>query len=223
MKSFEIYISKLNPKCEEIFQKPKKSPSLLDKVWYSNKQVGHNTLGSMMSTISEMADLSVRYTNHCLRATAVHLLDSAQFAGRHIMTITGHKSETSLKTYTVFTDEKTKRKMSNTLSSNCGLIVQNNDQTGQVEPVYAEAMISPPQISNNSIQSANANVAMIPFPQNNIENSIQSPNSEAPMISLPQHIQTQNEFSLCNNFLQSGNYYPYITNSSVTINYNFNK
>jgi hypothetical protein len=55
-----------------------------------------------MPTISKSAGLSMRYTNHSLRSTMVHILDSTcnQFAGRHITSSTGHKLETSLKTYT---------------------------------------------------------------------------------------------------------------------------
>jgi hypothetical protein len=41
-----------------------------------------------------------RYTNHSLRSTTVHNLDSNQFAGRHITSITVHRSQKSFKTYT---------------------------------------------------------------------------------------------------------------------------
>ena len=71
-----------------------------------------------MSVISEKAGTSVKYTSHSSRATAVHLLDAADYPGRHIMSVTGHKSENSLKTYTGFTSEKTLKKMSHTISEN---------------------------------------------------------------------------------------------------------
>lgn len=50
-----------------------------------------------MGQISREFSLSKTYTNYSLRATTVHVLDAAQFPGRQIMTVTGHKSETSLK------------------------------------------------------------------------------------------------------------------------------
>jgi len=53
-----------------------------------------------MSEISMEFKLSQVYTNHSLRATTVHLLDVASIPGRHIMSVTGHKSESSLKSYT---------------------------------------------------------------------------------------------------------------------------
>lgn len=45
------------------------------------------------------------YTNNSCRATTVHALDAAQIPSRHIMTVTGQKSESSLKTYSGITDE----------------------------------------------------------------------------------------------------------------------
>lgn len=69
--------------------------------WYESDPMGHNTIGNMMSNLSEKAGLSRRYTNHSLRTTSVHVLDNiGNFASRHIMTVTGHLSENSLKTYT---------------------------------------------------------------------------------------------------------------------------
>ncbi|VDI10339.1 Hypothetical predicted protein [Mytilus galloprovincialis] len=90
-------------------------------VYYDNIPLGHNRLGQFMNEISKMANLSHIYTNHSCRATTVHLLDEADIPSRHIMTVTGHKSETSLKTYSGKTCEKKKRHMSEILSSkNCG-------------------------------------------------------------------------------------------------------
>jgi len=66
------------------------------------------------------AQLSKVYTNHSLRASSVHLLDSANVP-THIMAVTGHKAESSLKTYTGYTDQNTKKLMSHTISRGFGL------------------------------------------------------------------------------------------------------
>lgn len=108
------YIKRLNPKCKSFFQQPRKE--VKDGIYYNNVPLGHNLLGSMMKKISINAKLSRQYTNHSLRATTVHLLDVAQFPSRHIMAITGHKSENSLKTYTGQTSDSTKKLMSGTLN-----------------------------------------------------------------------------------------------------------
>ena len=58
-----------------------------------------NTLGTFMSSISKELKLSQKYTNHCIRATAVSLLDECNFEARHIMRVSGHKSESSIRSY----------------------------------------------------------------------------------------------------------------------------
>lgn len=68
------------------------------------------------TSICDKARIEKRYTNHSLRATAVHVLDVAEFAGRHIMSITGHKSENSLETYIGYTYDKALQQLSNVIS-----------------------------------------------------------------------------------------------------------
>ena len=93
VKSFMKYKKNLNVKCNRLFQRPSRG----NTQWYDNCPLGHITIGSMMPNISVSAGLSKRYTNHSLRATSVHILDKEQFASRNIMSVTGHKSENSLK------------------------------------------------------------------------------------------------------------------------------
>ena len=85
-------------------------------MYYDNASVGHIKLGTFMTEISRMAKLSREYTNHSCRATTVHVLDEAQVPSRHIMSVTGHKSESSLKTYSGKTCEKNEKFMSETIS-----------------------------------------------------------------------------------------------------------
>lgn len=91
VQSFNKYISKLNPKCNDLWQQPKESYNEDDAVWYNNVPLGKNTLGKMMAKISKLANLSQIYTNHCVRATSITTLDEAGLEARHIMRITGHK------------------------------------------------------------------------------------------------------------------------------------
>lgn len=108
------YKRHLNPKCDRFFQRPQRTFNVNSHIWYYNIPLGHNTLGNMMSRIPEKAGLSHRYTNH---STLVHTLDSTGlFAGRHIMCITGHRAESSLKTYSVQTEPEIKRRMSDKIS-----------------------------------------------------------------------------------------------------------
>ena len=49
-----------------------------------------------MKTISEKVRLSEIYANHCVRATAISLWSNAGISNRHIMAISGHRSEALL-------------------------------------------------------------------------------------------------------------------------------
>ena len=99
----------------------------LGLIWH----VGKNKLGCMMSEFSKIAKLSKKYTKHCIRATAITALDQAGFAPRHIMSVSGHRSEESIKNYSRKTSTDQKRKMSETLgkliplNSGCTTIDEN--------------------------------------------------------------------------------------------------
>ena len=82
--SFALYLSKLNPKCQSFFQRPKQNPSP-NGPWYDNQVIGVKSLDKMMKTISKEAGLSLLYTNHCIRATCITLLDSQGVEARHIL------------------------------------------------------------------------------------------------------------------------------------------
>lgn len=89
--SFRKYISRLNSENEYLFQRPKTREVSEDEVWYDNMVLGENTLGKKMKVISQQANLSVIYTNHSIRATAVTIFDRSGFEARHIMSVSGHR------------------------------------------------------------------------------------------------------------------------------------
>lgn len=113
--SYKLYLSKLNPNLPALFQRPKKSPPSNDKHWYDNMVIGEKKLAAMMKTISKEAGLACIYTNHCIRATAITILDSKGVEARDIMSVSGHRSESSLRSYCKTSDNR-KREMSNILS-----------------------------------------------------------------------------------------------------------
>ena len=69
---------------------------------YLNIIIFNFSFAGMMSVLSQRVSLSQKYTNHSLRATSVQI----QIPTRHNMGVTGHKAETSLKTYTGHTNKK---------------------------------------------------------------------------------------------------------------------
>ena len=86
METFKLYIQKLNPKINDFFQRPKVSFTP-EGCWFDAQVLGMKSLDQMMKKISVAAELSTIYTNHCIRATSITLLDSCGFEARHI----GHK------------------------------------------------------------------------------------------------------------------------------------
>ena len=115
--SLELYIKHLNPKNEFLFQRPKKGSKIgVDDVCFDNMVVGERTLGEKMKCISKEAELSKIYTNHSIRATAVTILDKCGYGARHIMAVSGHKSESSLRSYCK-TDTSTKKQMSESMAA----------------------------------------------------------------------------------------------------------
>ena len=98
--SLELYIKHLNPKNELLFQRPKKGSKIgVDGVCFDYIVVSERTLGEKIKCISKEAELSKIYTNHSIRATAVTILDKRGYEARHIMAVSGHKSESSLRSY----------------------------------------------------------------------------------------------------------------------------
>ena len=97
--SFESYISKLNQKCEALWQRPNDFVYESGTIWYNKSPVGKHLLGSMMTNISKRSQLSRHYTNHSIRATSITIMDESGLESRHIMKVSGHKSEASLKSY----------------------------------------------------------------------------------------------------------------------------
>jgi len=120
-KALNLYLSKLNPKCEAFFQFPRRDwseeKSAGESYWYENRPLGINSLGSMMTNkISKAAKLSKVYTNHCVRSTAITLWSQAGIEDRKICHISGHKNPASLRHYNSQPSAQQLRECSNVLS-----------------------------------------------------------------------------------------------------------
>lgn len=78
--AIEKYLSKLPPQCNFFFAQPadrhKFNRGMSDnEIWYQNAALGKNSLGAMMKEISKQAELSRSYSNFCIHATSVSLLN----------------------------------------------------------------------------------------------------------------------------------------------------
>ena len=135
--ALKLYLAKLNPLCESLFQYPKRQWKPADRVWFENRPLGVNKLSSMMKVISGEAELSRVYTNHCIRATAITLWSHAGLNDRQIMAISGHRNEASLRSYSNRPSTAQLQTCSDVLScalsENSSLVSRQNEQA--VRPV----------------------------------------------------------------------------------------
>ena len=153
--SLKKYLSKLNPKCSSFFQRPKNNISSDDDTWYENKSVGVHTINNFMKSISNDAGLSCEYTNHCLRATAATLLARAGIESRDICAVTGHKNESSLKSYVSAPTIEQRHNMSHIIHT-YGKENQSVTDDALIHQSQAVAMLTPtgPNLSvNNSLST----------------------------------------------------------------------
>ena len=139
--ALKLYLEKLNPKQDAFYQRPRalKLWKKADSTWYEDAPVGKNTLGSMMTVISEKAKLSQRYTNHCLRATCITTLMHAGYSRSDVKSISGHRCDASLDSY-FRPSRQQKRNFSDTLQSamnitpECPPVSQSTNQATSIAP-----------------------------------------------------------------------------------------
>ena len=62
--SYVKYVSKLNAKCDRLWQYPRDAYYEEDTEWFCNKPVGRDALAAFMTKLSNKCGLSQNYTNH---------------------------------------------------------------------------------------------------------------------------------------------------------------
>ena len=70
----------------------------------------------MKLSICKTLKLEGEYTNHSIRATAITTLDNAGFEGRHIIQLSSHKSESTIKQYSTKCPDNKRKEMFQSLS-----------------------------------------------------------------------------------------------------------
>ncbi len=92
------YITKCPPDATSFYIHPLKAPrEELDRRKFP--QTDGCELSRKHTSSLQQFVLSKRYTNHSLRSTTVQILSEAGLESRKIMSVTGHKCETSLRSY----------------------------------------------------------------------------------------------------------------------------
>ena len=224
---FECYLSKLHSAREDLWQKPRAKITGFEENWYENTPVGRDTLNDAMKNLSKRANLSQIYTNHCIRATTVTNLNEKGFEARHIMATTGHKSETSIKSYATRCPDNKRRQMSDALAesmqkkqkSEPASTISVNPEKFEIQKegtfdtnndfVIEDIDIPDDQIADILTEIENENTSLVPQskPQENIVNV--SNVSNVKNVNMP----------LKSNLMPT----MYFPNSNVTINYHIHQ
>ena len=183
VKTIKNYLSHLNPKLDCLFQRPREGRSFKpgeDKVWYCNSPLGVNILDSMLKLMSSRAGIQPQLTNHCLRATSVTVLSDNNYETRHIKSVTGHKSDSSIESYNDRPSLDQQKKMSEALSSflhGHGATSADKENTAErqltTSPSATEIQVSPASVlvqhnqvavSNNMANFAHGEQELHRFP-----------------------------------------------------------
>merc|ERR1712048_1347217 len=80
VKSFQLYLMKLHPLQPRLFQQPRRKATPKSPMWYGKAPIGEKALQQMMANISAASKLSKRYTNHCVRTTALEQFSTSRRA-----------------------------------------------------------------------------------------------------------------------------------------------
>jgi hypothetical protein len=115
-----LYLSKLNPQNNFLWQYPSTSFIPANNCWYQNKSLGHNKIARMMKSISNFCSLSHEYTNHCVRVSACTLLGELGFTDLDVQSVSKHKSVDSLGLYKRTKDAR-KMEMATLMAKSIGL------------------------------------------------------------------------------------------------------
>lgn len=118
------------------------------------------------------AQLSTTYTNHCIRATCITVLDQKGIESRHIMSISGHKSENSIKCYSRNVSEDKKHEMCSVLQN----VMNSACSNGPVDQQEPAASVSDPHFQEYELQQLdNAQLLseiFADFPESGKENAV---------------------------------------------------
>ena len=168
--AFRLYKSKLNPDSNHLWQKSRRGLlHYTDEIWYEKNRVGHDPLERFMPFLSDKAMLSKRYTNHSVRATCISTLDEAGVEARHIMKLSSHKNESTIKEYATECPENKRKEMFVHLSNaikppkrpkSAATGVNPNNSTGEVKTEVMEKDSDNPtfDLGNVELQPLNSDL-----------------------------------------------------------------
>ena len=245
---FKLYLSKLNEKIPALWQKPRVSAlHYTDNEWYEGRVVGKDLLERFFKlSLSKSVKLDGEYTNHSIRATVINTLDNEGYEARHIIQLSSHKSEATVKEYATKCSDNKRKEMFETLTN----AMQPKEKKQKIEPT---ATVSVPEQLHPSIEEVKENLPSFdlqPIEFDTIDDDLLSniildaeqlitkdntakENNKAvelavnmPAVQQPRihtQVNTINNNNMPNQMAMQRMPQMYFPHSSVTINYNFGK
>ena len=232
---FKLYMSKLHPEISSLWQKPRDGDvNYADPVWYERRNVGKDMLDRFMKiSLCKSITLDGNYTNHSIRATVITELDEAGFEGRHIIQLSSHKNEATIKQYSKKCPENKCKEMFDSLSSalqnKCSkptstvTIASNTNNNNNLQ--VADAKENLPNFNLQPIDEfetiddeAFTSIILDAEKLTNTTNQDKTTNNAVDTVAPIQNI--QNTVNTINNNNIGHKPFMYFPNSNVTINYN---
>ena len=205
------------------------------EVWYDRQRMGPDTIAKFMRNLSENAKLSKIYTNHCIRKTCIVTLDNSGFEARHIIAVSSHKSETTIKEYSEKCPDSKREEMYDALTKQImptkATPSSENQRFSDQIPTFNILDTDPndDEILDNFLRNTEHlnNDRLINELQTNKENQMipQNVNPNQMCQQNPAQMQNQKFQSITQNFNNPpvAPFFPNMnfSNSNVTVNYNF--
>ena len=153
-------MSKRNPNTDHLWQKARQAKlHYTDTIWFEPRPVGKDMLERFMKlSLSKSVTLEGNYTNHSIRATVISTLDNEGFEACHIMSLSSHKSEATIKEYATKCPETKHKQMFNSLSN--ALLPSSKQQKLQL--AAPSATVS----KNHDSQNSDSNLAIADIKDN---------------------------------------------------------
>lgn len=158
IKLLKFFINKTDENASHLFNKisppAKEYPNLCD-TWYTKSSLGKTTFTNFLPDLCKLAGCSKRYTAHCLRATTIQAMSDAGIETRQIMYMSGHRNESSVRSYSRDCSTSQKHVLSSILSATAsGNDVTSipNDNHFSLIPASSSSLCTPESNTNPQVQ-----------------------------------------------------------------------
>lgn len=154
VKMLKLLLAKTDKNATHLFNQYRKNAitsPYSNEIWFTDKPLAKRTFANFLADICKSASVTKSYTPHCLRATAIQFLNDEGFEARHIMFMTSHKSESSLRSYNRNVSTTQKKSLSSSLSA---IALPKSETVSRSPPTPPPVTVAHGSESNENTESA---------------------------------------------------------------------